>query len=308
MPFACALARADGACVTVLHVLESHAHGDDQNPMDALDWEIHRAEAERYLRRVVEAAGDQDVVVHTRIVEGLAHERIASLSAELGEALLIMTTHGAGDGAGDGHGRLGGTVQKTLELASCPVLSVPVGADDSGEGVPRRILVPLDGSVRSLHVLPTALRLARSFSAEVVLATVVKSPVRTELLSRDDDFELAHELSNRLACQAESYLGGIKAQLEANGVNTVTRVRHDADHRAGLVEIARTEGTQLTVMSAHGSACNPRRRYGTVPSYFMAHADAPVLVLQDLPRVTRRHARRSTRLPSRSFDAVAGGA
>ena len=292
--------------MTLLHVLEAYSQGTDGNPMDALDWEIHRAEADGYLRRVVEQLGEDGTVADARLAEGDAPERIASIASNLGAALLVLTTHGAGDG----QLRMGGTAQKALELASCPVLIVPARAGTHcSDEPPRRILVPLDGSVRSLHVLPTVLRLAQALSAEVVLATVVKSPVRTELLSRDEDFDLAHELSDRVNRQAESYLSRIRAQFEASGVDAVARVSRDPDHRAGLVDLARTEAAQLTVMSAHGSGCNPRRRYGSVPAYFMAHADSPVLVLQDLPRVARRYARRrSTRLPSRSFDVVAGGA
>lgn len=307
LPVAQALARADTAAMLLVHVIEAPDCSADAATMDALEWEIHRAEAHAYVQRVVESLDGRHELVDVRLAEGSPPERVAAIAADVDAGLIVLTTRGSG---GPGEGGLGATAYKILQLAGCPVLTVPTrdGASARPDGL-RRILVPLDGSVRSLHVLPTVIRLARTFGAEVLLATVVKQPVRTELLSRDEDFELACELSDRLVAQARRFHARIQSQLEASGVRARSRVRRAPDHRDGLVELARAEGVDLAVMSAHGSDCNPRRRFGTVPSYFMVHAGCPLLVLQDLPRVARRSPRWSTsRLPSRSFDVVAGGA
>jgi nucleotide-binding universal stress UspA family protein len=206
------------------------------------------------------------------------------------------------------YGHIGGTAQKVLDRAACPVLAVPVLEGAPVEEPPRRILLPLDGSVRSLHVLPTVQHLARALEAHVVIATLIDSPVRTELLSRDEDFGLASELSQRLALRAEAYVTRIRSRLEANGIAASTRVQKVNDARSGLVDLARTEGISLTIMSAHGSGCNPRKRFGTVPSHFMAHSHSPLLMLQDLPQLPERLSRRPTsRMPFRSLDVVVGG-
>ena len=291
----------------LLHVLEPPRHSADSGTMDALDWEIHRAEAQAYLDRIIENMDGLGSLADLRLAEGPPPERVAAVASEIGAGLIVLTTHGSGGVRDIG---VGSTAYKILQLAGCPVLTVPADSDAPPrlEGL-KRILVPLDGSVRSLHVLPTVIRLARALRAEVLLATVVKHPVRTELLSRDEDFQLASDLSERLGTQAEAFLARIQSQLEASGVRSRSRVHRSADHRDGLVELARSEAVDLAVMSAHGSDCNPRRRFGTVPSYFMAQAPCPLLILQDLPRMAKRTTRWSTsRLPSRSFDVVAGGA
>jgi nucleotide-binding universal stress UspA family protein len=274
--------------------------------MDALEWELHRAEAHRYLRRLVERLQAPELRVEDHLAEGSTPDRVTSIAADLGVGLLVLATRGDGEAACG----IGGTAHKILELAPCPVLTVPVhDGEPVAAGPVRRILVPLDGSVRSQHVLPTVLRLGRALRTQVVLATAVREPIRTELLSRDEDLRLAQDLSERLVKQAEEYLTRIRSQLEAGGVAAVTRVQRGPDHRAVLVDLARTEGADLIIMSAHGSNCDPQRRFGTLPSHLMAQSTCPLLVLQDLPRTLKRVPRWGvSRLPSRSLDVVAGGA
>lgn len=306
LPIAMSLARAEGAALTLLHVLDAPDPGADSRPMDALEWEIHRTEAHRYMTRLVARLQAPDLRVEDYIAEGSVPERVVSIAADLGVGLLVLTTRGEGESAS----RIGGTAHKILELAPCPVLTVPVEeAEPVAAGPLRRILVPLDGSVRSQHVLPTVLRLARALRTQVVLATAIREPVRSELLSREEDLRLAQELTERLVKQAEEYLARIRTQLEAGGVSAVTRVQRGPDHRAVIEDIARTEGVDLTVMSAHGASCDSRRRFGSLPHHFMRYSAPPLLVLQDLPATAKRAPRWGvSRLPSRSFDVVAGGA
>ena len=306
LPLATRVARAEGAALTLLHVLDTPMRGVDSRPMDALEWEIQRTEAHRYLTRLVGRLQAPELRVEDHLAEGAAHERVASVAGDLGTGLLVLTTRGEGDA----RCRIGGTAHKILELAPCPVLTVPVREGEPvGAGPIRRVFVPLDGSIRSQHVLPTVLRLARELKTQVVLATAIEEPARTELLCREEDLRLAQELTDRLVRQAEEYLSRIRGQLEASGISAVTRVQRGHDHRAVLVELARAEDADLTVLSAHGSSCDPRRRFGTLPWHFMAHASCPLMVLQDLPRRAQRVIRwDASRMPARALDTVAGGA
>jgi nucleotide-binding universal stress UspA family protein len=190
------------------------------------------------------------------------------------------------------------------------VLIVPHGGWRLAPRVPpRRILAPLDGSLRGESVLPTVVRLARATGAEIVVVHVVPDPVRTEVLSTPEDLALAQELADRLAARADAYLERIRSQLIAGGVRACASVSRAADHREGLVALAAAERADLVVMSAHGSVCNPRRPFGSVTAHLIQHASAPVLVMQDLPdRNWRAAASSPSRLPPRSLDAAAGDA
>ena len=163
--------------------------------------------------------------------------------------------------------------------------------------------------MRGESVLPTLLHLARADDAEVVIAHAVADPIRTEVLSTPDDVALARELADHVAARADAYLERIRSQLAASGVRARTVVCRAADYREGIIALVAAERVDLVVVSAHGSVCNPRRRFGSVTSYLIAHSTAPVLVIQDLPDSARRTVT-ATRLrpPSRSSDASLGDA
>ncbi len=49
------------------------------------------------------------------------------------------------------------------------------------------------------------------------------------------------------------------------------------------MKISQREDTNLIVLSAHGSACDSARSFGSVTTYLFTHSTVPLLVLQDLP-------------------------
>lgn len=251
---------------------------------------------------MAEGIQDLGVAVETDVAEGSAAHGIAALAAELEADLLVLSTYREG---GTGAWTLGGTAEKILALARGALLIVPAGVGQPAPRVPlRRILVPLDGSLRGESVLPTVLRIARADDAVIVIAHAVPDPIRTEVLSTPEDLELAHELADRLAARAEAYLERLRSQLFAAGARAKAIVCRATDHREGLVALAAAERADLVVVSAHGSVCNPRRRFGSVTSHVIAHSTAPVLVIQDLPSGPYREADvPPSRLPSRSLDA-----
>lgn len=305
LPLAAYVAGIDDARVNLLHVLESPPEAAGLRATDAVEWEIARREAQGYLERVTERALKLGVRADGQIAEGQAPREIAAAAAELGADLVVLSRYGEG---GADEWNLGGTAQKILAVSRCAVLVTPAGAQ-SLRVPPRRIMVPLDGSIRGESALPTALRLARENGAEILVAHAVPDPIRTEVLQAPEDLALAGQLADRLAGAAESYLERVRSQLTNAGVRAVGTVCRAADHREGLVALAAARSVDLVVMSAHGSVCNPQRRFGSVTSYLIAHAAVPVLVTQDLPDwITGSTAAQPPRLPPRSVDAGAGRA
>lgn len=155
-------------------------------------------------------------------------------------------------------------------------------------------------------MLPAALRLARSNDADLVLAHVLADPVRTGVLQDPEDLALAQQLADRRVARAEAYLDRVAAQLRRAGARAITAVARSIDHREGLVALASAYQVDLVVLAAHGAVCNPRRRFGSVATHLIAHASAPVLVVQDLPRPAHTaETADPARLPPRSSDGVA---
>jgi nucleotide-binding universal stress UspA family protein len=290
IPAAVALANTFGSTITLVRVLHlQRERGSRTN--DALGWELVRQEADAYLdrlqRRITQTSG---VRVESRLEQGPPADRIVDLGGELAVDLTIIGSRGCGDAPTR---TLGNTVQKVLATARGSVLVARSAVTNAASASPTRILVPLDGSVRTESVLPTVARIARSNAASIVLAHVVREPLPTALLCAPEDMALARQLAARLASRAGGYLAHLQLQLQRvlgdAAVSTVV-ARH-ANECQSLLEISQAERSDLVVLSAHGAACDSAQSFGGVTAFLLAHSLVPVLLLQDLPEHDLRRAR-----------------
>ena len=136
--------------------------------------------------------------------------------------------------------------------------------------------------LRAESVLPTAVRIAGANEAELLLAFVVREPVATAVLRAPEDIDFARELASRLETSGKHYLDGLRTQLQREGASVRTVVVRSADERQSLLELCRTERSDLVVLSAHGSTCNPALTTGSITAHLLTHSGVPLLVLQDL--------------------------
>ena len=281
MPHAISLAKIFGSAITLAHVMEPRHERSGPQASDALGWEIARQEAKGYLERfqkdVAQALGQ---AVDVRLEQGRPAERIVDLAHEIAAEITVLGSRGEG---GAPASSLGSTAQQVLTLASSSVFIAHSSSVASTAVTPKRILIPLDGSVRTESVLPAALRLASAHGAELLLVHVVQEPLPTALLPAPEDMALARTFTERLESGARRYLAQLQGHLahEHSSIRTLV-VRH-ANERQCLVEISQNEHTDLIVVSAHGSACDSARSFGSVTTYLLTHSPVPVLVLQDLP-------------------------
>jgi nucleotide-binding universal stress UspA family protein len=306
LPLAGYLARMDGAPLTLLHVLDTMPDPAGMRATDALEWEMVRQEAGAYLSRHAERMATEGVEVDRRLVEGSAAHGIAACAVDLGADLLVLSTRGEG---GVDIWPVGSTAQKALTLAQGAVLVVPAGGATRRPQVPpMRLLVPLDGSLRSESVLPTVIRIARASDAEVALVHAVPDPVRTEVLASPEDLALAHDLAERRSAAAMSYLERIRSRLSAAGVRSTVKVSRATDHHEGLLALIAAQRSDLVVVAAQGAICNPRRRLGSVTSHMVSHSPVPVLIIQHLPALPSGAVTAlPSRPPPRSVDAGGDG-
>lgn len=171
LPFVFAIAHTFGSSVTLLHVLPQPAPDRVGRASDVVDWEIARREAGVELARLQqETTLGIGQPVQVRLEQGRPAERIVDLVRELAADLIVLLTQRE-DGATAY--RLGSTVQGVLGLARCFVFIVDASTV-AREAAPRRLLVPLDGSVRTESVLPTAARIASASGGELLLVHVVQ--------------------------------------------------------------------------------------------------------------------------------------
>jgi len=289
LAYAVSLANTFDSTVTLLYVMRP-PHEDRVGPQttDALGWEIDRQEASAYLERLEkEATRTSGRRIGVRLEQGRPAERIVAVTRELGADLAVLGSHGE---SGEAAWSLGSTAQQVLATARCSVLIARGSAVAPSFASPKRILVPLDGSLRTESVLPTAAGIASAHGAELLLVHVVAEPLATGVLVASEDVALARELATRLESRAATYLEALRDKVARDAPSVRTLVARQADTRQSLIELAERERIDLVVLSAHGSTCNVARPFGSVSQYLLTHATVPVLVLQDLPESELRQA------------------
>ena len=281
---AISLAKTFDSAITLVYVLQPAHETAVLRVTDACSWEVARQEAGAYLERLgTETSRASGLRVDWRLEQGHPAERITSVARELGADLIVLGSHGE-DGAMAWN--LGSTAQQVLAVARASVLVARSAAYAQDGCALKRILLPLDGSLRAESVLPTAARIARAHGAEIVLAHVVPEPCASAMLRAADDLEVARDLATRLESSATRYLENLRDQLGREGQLVRAIVLRRADARQALLDVARKEAVDLIVLSAHGNTCNPARSFGSVTAHLVAHSSLPLLVLQDLPMET----------------------
>lgn len=280
VPYAVWLAKTFGSSITLVYVMQPSCEHPATPTTDALGWELARQEARAYLERI-----EKDVAlalgrpVDVRVEQGRPAHRIIDLAREIEADLTVVGCRGEG---GSPAPNLGSTTQQVLALARRS-LFIAHAAAPANTVTPKRILVPLDGSLRTESALPAAARIASTHGAEILLVHVVQEPLPTALLTSDEAIQVARNLAELLESGATRYLDRLKSQLEHEVKAVRTRVVRDANARQRLVTISQEEQSDLIVLSAHGSACDSGRSFGSVTAYLLTHATVPLLVLQDLP-------------------------
>ena len=281
LPVTAAFARALGAKVTLLHVVEPAApatvHGD-----------VHltqAAEAETYLRGVAGWMAAQGVHAEGLVDQGGdVAAVIASRAASLEADLIILCTHGRGEVRVLLFGRV---AEQVLARGTIPVLLMaPTAVRREETFTVRRLLVSLDGSGMAEAALPAAVVLARGFSAEILLIMVVP----TVATITDDRAAAARlmptagaALLDAEAAQAATYLEGVKTRLAREGIAVSAVVKRGEPVRVLLDRLARPD-TDLIVMATHGRSGVSAVWAGSVASRIVAQAARPVLLIR-IPRV-----------------------
>lgn len=281
VPYAVFLAKAFGAKLTLLHVLDLPGGSAGLPSSEALAWEIARHEAQAYLDRLAAMAAAAGTDATTVIAEGHPAASIVSVAHEVGADVTVLGSHGEG---GRTRWALGGTVSQVLASSGGSVLVARSSPNVLTEFSPKSILVPLDGSQRAESVLPSVVRIAKAYKSVVVLVHVVIEPVATGILAAGEDLEHARGLARRLELGAERYLAQMRARLARELPSVRTLVLRAKDERQSLIDVSERERVDLVVLSAHGATCNIDRTLGTVSGYLVTLGRPAMLVLQDVPR------------------------
>ena len=229
---ALAVARALGAPVTLLRVIEGGASGEP--PADPLAWDLRRKEAAEYLARLAEGRGDERAPLDAEVIEGNVAEQICLWALHHDADLTVLASHGLSRALPSGRSPALPASSSSAFRARC--CSFPPTASRRRKSAPAtgRILVPLDGSLRAESVLPLATRLATAYEAELAARSRGPGPRADRGRSaRRRGSRAPERLVRRNERVANEYLDRMRARLAAGGLSVRAVVLRGGDAAAG---------------------------------------------------------------------------
>jgi len=140
----------------------------------------------------------------------------------------------------------------------------------------RKILVPLDGSVRAEKILPHVEEMALKYSSKVILLQVVE-PIVT-VSSVDIYVPVSEPLTAKLE-QAQAYLNDIRKRFQEKQIEVDSRVASNRIVDA-ICETAESEKADLIAMASHGRTGAARVFYGSVAAGVLHCVDRPLLIIR----------------------------
>jgi nucleotide-binding universal stress UspA family protein len=240
-------------------------------------WEELEVQACDYLNQVADRIQEAGLGIHKVVRRGPAAEVIVDYAEQMAVQQIVMATHGR---SGISRWRHGIAAERVLQSASVPVLMVCAKAGETVSEEPmtcQRILVPLDGSTRAEQVLPPAVSIARTFSAEIILFRVPIAHVSGSFTGNwyvplEGTFETANEIAQR-------YLNCVADEMRAQGVRvtTVTRMGGVAD---AILEYAEANKIDLIAMCTHGRSGLARWTLGSVADRVLRARCVPLLLVR----------------------------
>ncbi len=143
----------------------------------------------------------------------------------------------------------------------------------------KKILVPLDESLRAERALPVAARIARASKGCIVLAEVISPPVDYAGSLAPVPLVTAEMIESELK-QAESYLKAVASSPVLAGIETRTQALYGIPAQA-LLALSQEEGIDLIVLCSHGRTGFARWVLGSVAQKLTHESAVPVLVLRE---------------------------
>lgn len=274
LPHSLAVASGLGRRIKLIEVIDTSTFSD--TPVDPVDWDIKKREAQMHLEQLAETYGSVRVPIEIQVLEHVLPGDIADSDRP---PILAFGRRGS-----DLPWHLDETNRYLVEHHCGSILMVPDEPKPQKYAKYSRIVVPLDGSSRAEAALPVAIALARKHKAQLYLVNVTPTPSLTlNGPLNNEDKELENRLSLRNDRVAHEYLKTIRGKCNASGVKVNIHVLNEGDARRGLLDIAQRKKADLIIMNSHGSGGYCDVFSGSVATFVLEHATLPVLMIGQRP-------------------------
>lgn len=239
-------------------------------------FEEEETRAHEYLKKVVDGIDTSGIAVRTHVRSGPVARTLESVAAEAEADLVVMTTHGRGAWQ---RAWLGSVADAMIRGSDRPLLLLrerDLGSL-SGRGVPRHVVIPLDGSEAGEAAITSVLPLLDPAHSKVELLQVLHEP--HPLASS----YLPHAISESVVMDARregarAYLTGVSQRLEREGFTVEERIVAASDAGHGILHHVERSGADLVAIATRGRGGATRLVLGSVADKVIRGAHIPVLV------------------------------
>ena len=281
LPHVEAIAPVTNARITLIHVLEHPDSMSGSFPIDPVGWHMQKQESQSYLERMVERLQSSGFSAEHIILEGKSAEGIIEFAHTNAVDLIVLSTHGR---TGLSGWSVSSVVQKVLLRSYRSILLVRAYQPELGSQIHyKRMFIGSDCSTRAEFILPIAMSLAQFHKSQLIVGTVIERPqVIQRLPPTEKDLKLIKQLTDKNQKTASHYHEQLVTQLSLKGLDVRTSMVV-ADHVIGtLHDMVNELGADLVLLVAHGDTGERRWPYGSITTSFIAHGNAPLLIMQDL--------------------------
>lgn len=220
-------------------------------------------------------------VTSVRVAQaGPVAETVLEVTRQVGANLIALSTHGR---AGFDRLVLGSVAESVIRRSEVPVLTLHAGRtatpDAPAPHLLEHVLVPFDGSERSLRVLDNLAVLGKGRTARITLLGVVELLAAAEHWEASPPDPWLAKLAEAQRERARTAAEWAAARARNLGFEAEVSI---AEGRPALriVELAEAAGVSLIAMTTHGRAGLARWVLGSVTELVLRAAPAPLLVVR----------------------------
>lgn len=264
LPLAEIVAKATGANLTLLSSVKNHTSALQEK------FEAIKADREQYLHEIVERLTANNIRANFAVRPGFIADTTSDLVKELSIDMVITTTRGK---SGAQHWLTGGVSRKLAQKLNIPILLVKVE-----DGLPltiNRILVALDGSIKSEYVLPYARFLAKSFSCELILLSVPEVP---EVKDYRAPADVVKTLRNKAEENMQKFLDAVASSLREDGIQVRTMVSGNRP-AVTIVDVGEEVDADILMITSRGRGGMDLLMMGSVAHRIVEQTRRPVLLV-----------------------------
>jgi len=273
------LAQACHAELFTLHVvlLPGTAHNNPEYGLADIEQAHARLEqaAAARMSSLVESCRCTDVTIRQSVPRGVSPAPlILTHAGECGADLIVMGTHGR---QGLGHLLLGSVAEEVVRKARSPVLTICEREEPEPIDRVHRILVPIDFSDCSWHLLSYAKQIAASYGSSLQLIHVVESFLHPPFYLTERSRVVV--VMDEMIYRAQRALQRLLEETSGPGLSADLHVV-DGNAASQITELARRNHIDLIMIATHGLTGIGHLLLGSVTEKVIRTAPCPVLTIR----------------------------